>query len=96
MRVIRGAGLSVPGDIAVVGYDDTWYATMTQPPLTTVHMPIEEMGELAARLLIERLEGHAPDEMQPVLPVSLTIRQSCGGNPAYVPEETTVSSLHLQ
>ncbi len=80
IRAIRASGLSVPDDIAVVGYDDTWYATLTQPPLTTVHMPIEEMGEMAARLLIARLEGDDSMDPQPVLPVSLTIRNSCGAN----------------
>lgn len=78
IRAIRAAGLSVPGDISVVGYDDTWFATLTQPPLTTVHMPIEEMGELAARMLIGRLEGDTSADPQPMLPVSLTVRQSCG------------------
>jgi LacI family transcriptional regulator len=78
IRAIRAAGLSVPDDIAVVGYDDTWFATLTQPPLTTVHMPIEEMGELAARMLIARLEGDTSIDPQPTLPVSLTVRQSCG------------------
>ncbi len=80
IRAIRATGLSVPEDIAVVGYDDTWFSTMTQPPLTTVHMPIYEMGELAARMLISRLEGQIPDDIHPVLPVSLTVRHSCGGS----------------
>jgi LacI family transcriptional regulator len=78
IRAIRAAGLSVPDDVAVVGYDDTWFATLTQPPLTTVHMPIDEMGELAARMLIARLEGDSGVDPQPTLPVSLTVRQSCG------------------
>jgi LacI family transcriptional regulator len=82
IRAIRAIGLSVPDDIAVVGYDDTWFATLTQPPLTTVHMPIDEMGELAARMLIARLEGDLSVDPQPTLPVSLTVRQSCGADSA--------------
>jgi LacI family transcriptional regulator len=78
IRAIRASGLSVPDDVAVVGYDDTWFATLTQPPLTTVHMPIDEMGELAARMLISRLEGESSIDPHPTLPVSLTVRQSCG------------------
>ena len=73
-----GAGLRVPDDLAVVGYDDTWYSTMTQPPLTTVNMAIEAMGARAARLLIAQVEGGSTTERQPVLPVSLTVRESCG------------------
>lgn len=91
IRAIRGAGLSVPDDVAVVGYDDTWFATMTQPPLTSVHMPIAEMGELAAGMLISRLEGNEGLDPQPILPVSLTIRQSCGSNATPRPDGTTSS-----
>lgn len=84
IRAAREFGLDVPGDIAVVGYDDTWFATMTQPPLTSVHMPIAEMGETAASMLIERVEGREPAVRQAVLPVSLTVRQSCGAPAAFV------------
>jgi LacI family transcriptional regulator len=85
IRAIREFGLRVPEDVAVVGYDDTWFATMTQPPLTSVRMPISEMGQLATALLIDRLEGREPPDRQPVLPVSLTIRSSCGATTAYSP-----------
>lgn len=95
IRAIRAAGLSVPDDIAVVGYDDTWFATLTQPPLTTVHMPIAEMGELAAGMLIARLEGETDLEPQPILPVSLTIRQSCGACSAAFADDATLSSLAI-
>ncbi|MBC8065788.1 MAG: substrate-binding domain-containing protein, partial [Chlorobia bacterium] len=61
-----------------IGYDDTWFATMTQPPLTTVRMPISEMGQRAAAMLIDRLEGKEVADQNPVLPVSLTVRHSCG------------------
>lgn len=93
MRAIRAAGLSVPDDIAVVGYDDTWFATLTQPPLTTVHMPIDEMGELAARMLIARLEGNTSIDPQPTLPVSLTVRHSCGAHSASIDNGTMLSPV---
>lgn len=79
IRAIDEAGLSVPEDYAVVGYDDTWHATATVPPLTSVHMPIAEMGALAARMLISIVEGRPVAEAHPKLPVSLTIRQSSVG-----------------
>lgn len=78
IRAIRELGMSVPEDVAVVGYDDTWFATMTQPALTSVRMPIEEMGALAVRMLVDRVEGREIENPHPILPVSLTIRSSCG------------------
>lgn len=78
MRAIREIGASIPDDFAIVGYDDTFFATMTQPTLTSVRMPIEEMGALAVRLLVDRVEGRDIPTPHPVLPVSLTIRDSCG------------------
>ncbi len=81
MRAIRAKGLRVPEDIAVVGFDDTWFAHMTQPPLTSVRMPIKEMGSLAVQHLVKQLAGESPDPLHPVLPVSLTVRQSCGAPP---------------
>lgn len=75
---VRDAGLVVPDDIAVVGYDDTWFAEITSPKLTSVHMPIYEMGMEAAKILTLLVEGKAIAEKRPVLPVFLTVRESCG------------------
>jgi LacI family transcriptional regulator len=80
LRALREAGWSVPDDMAVVGYDDTWFATMTQPALTTVRMPIAEMGALAVRMLVDLVEGRPLGDPHPVLPVSLTVRSSCGAS----------------
>ena len=52
MRVLRRAGRRVPEDVAVIGFDDSTVARHTDPPLTTVHQPIEEMGRQMARLLL--------------------------------------------
>jgi LacI family transcriptional regulator len=82
MRAIRQAGLLIPDDVAIVGYDDTWFATMTQPALTSVRMPIEEMGALAVKMLVDRVEGRPIADPQPVLPVTLTVRASCGAHDA--------------
>jgi LacI family transcriptional regulator len=78
LRAILERGLRVPEDIALVGYDDTWFAARTRPPLTTVRMPIEEMSALAARLLIAAVERREIPDRRPLLPVSLTVRESCG------------------
>ena len=74
LGAIREAGLRVPQDIAVIGYDDTWYATMTRPQLTSVSMPIHEMGVAATQMLIAQVEGREVPVRQPVLAVRLTVR----------------------
>ena len=69
------AGIKVPGDLSVVGYDDLPMAAWTSPPLTTVRQPIVEKGRLAARLLIQRLQGKAVTSPPP-LSTSLVVRGS--------------------
>jgi len=78
LQALHEQGIRVPEEIALVGFDDSWVATMTQPPLTSVHMPIFEMGMLATQMLIELVEGREVAERQPILPVSLVVRQSSG------------------
>lgn len=78
LAALRELRLRVPRDVAVVGYDDTALSQTTHPPLTSVHMGVEEMGTLAVRMLIDRIEGREVPDPQPVLPVRLTIRESCG------------------
>lgn len=68
-------GMSVPDDVSVVGYDDTWYAGFVQPALTTVNMSVDEMGRRAAQMLIDSFDGNVEDP-HTILPVSLTIRGS--------------------
>jgi len=71
---LHEAGLRVPEDVSIVGYDDTWYSTLVRPALTSVRMGVLEMGRTAADMLISRLEGASNEHA--VLPVSLTIRES--------------------
>jgi DNA-binding LacI/PurR family transcriptional regulator len=59
LRALRGLGKRVPDDVALVGFDDTAIARQTDPPLTTVHQPVEAMGREMARLLIARIAGAA-------------------------------------
>ncbi|MCL6614128.1 MAG: LacI family transcriptional regulator [Firmicutes bacterium] len=81
MQAIGEAGLSVPGDVAVVGYDDITFASMVYPQLTTIRQPLYEMGALAAQGLIERLRnGHDTEPFKKFLPVELVIRKSCGAS----------------
>jgi DNA-binding LacI/PurR family transcriptional regulator len=77
MSAIQSAGLAIPTDIAVVGFDDIFLAAHTQPPLTTVRVPAYGLGWTAAEVLISLIEG---DEASPVmLETELVIRDSCGG-----------------
>ena len=72
------AGLSVPGDLAVVGFDDTRVARMTRPPLTTVRVPMSKMGARAVELLCRRIaEPQRPAVRIPLQP-ELVVRESCG------------------
>jgi LacI family transcriptional regulator len=77
MRAIYDAGLDIPGDISVVGFDDVPIAALLRVPLTTVAQPIQRMGASAVELLIERIEGGASlPPRQIVLEAHLVVRQS--------------------
>jgi DNA-binding LacI/PurR family transcriptional regulator len=60
IRAARRAGLSVPGDLSVVGYDDSLFMSCTDPPLTTVRQPIESIGRAAVEILVGQIEGARP------------------------------------
>jgi len=81
MGVLRAAtelGLQVPGDLAMVGYDDIELASYTNPPLTTVKQPKFEMGVAALNFLISRIQNKQSAPQSVLLPVSMVIRSSCG------------------
>lgn len=59
IRAARRAGLSVPADVSVVGYDDSAFMNCTDPPLTTVRQPIEAIGRAAVAMLTSQIEGAA-------------------------------------
>jgi alanine racemase len=75
MAAAISSGLRVPEDLSVVGYDDLPMAAWTSPPLTTVRQPIIEKGRLAARLLIQRMQGKQVESPSP-LKTSLVVRSS--------------------
>lgn len=78
LRALREAGLTVPEDIAIVGFDDLPPATMAEPPLTTVRQPILETGMQVVELLLDILRNGATTPTSRILPVELVIRESCG------------------
>jgi DNA-binding LacI/PurR family transcriptional regulator len=78
MGAIQAAGFRIPDDMAVVGFDDIFFAAHTQPPLTTVRVPAYGLGWTSAEVLVALIEG---DEVSAVtLETELVIRDSCGAN----------------
>jgi DNA-binding LacI/PurR family transcriptional regulator len=78
LQAIHERGLEIPRDIAVVGFDDMPWAVSLNPPLTAVAQPAYEVGETAARLLLERLRQPDRPPRKIVLETTLTVRRSCG------------------
>lgn len=76
LQVIREAGLRVPDEIAIVGFDDLPEAVLSNPPLTTVRQPMEQLGVEAANLLLAILGNPALPPRRIVLPVEMVIRNS--------------------
>ncbi|MEU7835477.1 MULTISPECIES: LacI family DNA-binding transcriptional regulator [unclassified Nonomuraea] len=76
MRVLKLEGRAIPGDVAVVGFDDSKVALHADPPLTTVHQPAEEMGRQMARLLVARINGEALRQPVVILDTHLVRRES--------------------
>ncbi len=72
------AGLTVPEDLAVVGFDDTRVALMTRPALTTVRVPMSKMGAQAVGLLCQRIADPQRSPMRISLQPELIVRESCG------------------
>lgn len=82
IHAFQEAGLRVPEDVSVVGFDDITIAMHNNPTLTTVRQPLEKMGETAARTLLERLEDHRPWIPKIVIEPELVVRHSTGPAPA--------------
>jgi DNA-binding LacI/PurR family transcriptional regulator len=75
---IQEAGLRVPGDMAVVGYDDRDLSGFVRPAITTIRMPCEEMGRASAEALLRLIAGET-EAIEPILiQGELVVRQSCG------------------
>jgi len=80
LRVLKAAGRSVPGDVAVVGFDDHVIARHLTPPLTTVAQPIKQFGREMAKMLVSLIGGEQPGPL--ILPTRLVIRESSQPQPA--------------
>jgi LacI family transcriptional regulator len=76
IQALTDSGRRVPQDVAVVGFDDIPAAAHAHPPLTTVHQPLREMGETAARTLLAHFEGTPLPDRPTVLPATFITRES--------------------
>lgn len=76
MNAVFDAGLRIPHDIAVVGFDDTDVSQVINPKLTTVRLPLAEVGRLAAERLVQELVRPSQENRHIVLPCEVVIRQS--------------------
>ena len=78
IRAARDGGYSVPGDLAVVGFDNVAASAHSQPPLTTVGQPIAELGREAIRILLDHIAQPDQPAVHLLLPTHLILRRSCG------------------
>jgi LacI family transcriptional regulator, galactose operon repressor len=78
MRAAEARGMRVPDDLSVVGFDDTEYATIVTPRLTTVRQPLAEMGRTAVSLLMRLLDGQRFETLHTELATRLVVRESTG------------------
>ncbi|MFC6082614.1 LacI family DNA-binding transcriptional regulator [Sphaerisporangium aureirubrum] len=76
IRAVRRLGMSVPGDVSVVGFDDSSFMNSTNPPLTTVRQPIEAIGRAAVTLLVGQIEGAAVTAEELLFEPELVVRGS--------------------
>ncbi|MFF3884453.1 LacI family DNA-binding transcriptional regulator [Streptomyces sp. NPDC001914] len=81
VRAARRKGLSVPGEISVVGYDDSAFMNCTEPPLTTVRQPIEAMGRAAVELLNAQIGGSSVTPEELLFEPELVVRGSTAQAP---------------
>jgi LacI family transcriptional regulator len=78
MRAFQEAGLRVPEDISMIGFDDISIASFSIPPLTTVRQPLEEMGRIAAQTLLDRIEDRGPQIEEIAVKPKWIVRRSTG------------------
>jgi alanine racemase len=86
IREARSRGLQVPGDVSVVGYDDSPLIAFTDPPLTTVRQPVTAMAVAGVRALIDEINGHAAPHSEYVFRPELVVRGSTAA-PRSVPTQ---------
>ena len=87
LQALTVAGVRVPWDMAMVGFDDIYPGGLSEPPLTTVHQPMRLLGERACIRLLDRIARPGLRRRVEVLPTELVLRSSCGCPPGTVIRE---------
>jgi LacI family transcriptional regulator len=77
MDAVREVGLDIPADVSIIGFDNIPQAMNTYPKLTTIHQPLEEMGRVGVKLLLEQIENPDTPPKTITLATQLVIRDSC-------------------
>jgi DNA-binding LacI/PurR family transcriptional regulator len=78
IRAVKRAGRSVPGDVSIVGFDDSFLMSCTEPPLTTVRQPIEPMCRMVIELLVQQVAGSPIQHDELLFEPELVVRASTG------------------
>jgi LacI family transcriptional regulator, repressor for deo operon, udp, cdd, tsx, nupC, and nupG len=84
IREVRARGRSVPGDVSVVGYDDSPLMAFTDPPLTTMRQPVQAMSVAAVRALVDEINGHPAPHSEYMFRPELVVRGSTAAAPSTV------------
>jgi LacI family transcriptional regulator len=78
MDAARECGFNIPDTISIIGFDDVPQASLVFPKLTTVRQPLEQMGQVAVKMLLEQIENRSRSPQRVTLATQLVIRDSCG------------------
>ncbi|MFT8322711.1 MAG: LacI family DNA-binding transcriptional regulator [Bacillus sp. (in: firmicutes)] len=76
-KAIQSAGLSIPKDISIIAFDNLEMSSFLTPPLTTIHVYKEEIGRIAVRMLIQKIQYNNSLPLQTIVPTKLIDRNSC-------------------
>jgi DNA-binding LacI/PurR family transcriptional regulator len=80
MRTLEHLGIRVPQQVRIVGIDDVKYAALLGVPLTTLHQPCAELGEMAVNVMLDRIAHPHMPTRDVLLECKLVIRRSCGSH----------------
>ncbi len=78
IRAAADLSLSIPGDVSIIGYDDIELASFSVPRLTTIYQDKKQIGELAVKLILNRMQNPGLPREEIILPAHLVIRESAG------------------
>lgn len=82
MKAVQKRGLTIPHDVSLVGYDDIAAAQMATPPLSSVRLPMSEIGAKVGQYIVDLLEGTSPEPRQVTFSLEVVMRESVGPAPA--------------